>query len=42
MMSMVLLGIFMYGLIAGDDDESVLSTMHDLWAHEIEVREKHP
>lgn len=38
MLAMVVLGVFLHQLIAGEDGGSVASTLSDLWRWEIEAR----
>jgi len=38
MLAMVVLGIFLYNLIAGKGDDSIAGALSDLWRYEIETR----
>jgi hypothetical protein len=40
--AMILLGIAIYGMIAGPDDASMLSSVKDIWSHEIDLRTRTP
>jgi hypothetical protein len=36
LMSMICLGVFLYGLISGDSDTSILSTLKSAWQYQAE------
>jgi hypothetical protein len=40
--AMIMLGIAIYGMIAGSDDTSMLSSVKSLWSQEIDLRTKTP
>jgi hypothetical protein len=42
LIAMLALGLAIYGMIAGPDEDSVLSTMKGVWADEIELRTREP
>lgn len=42
MLAMILLGIAIFQIVAGEDEDSVLSTMKGVWQQEIQVRTTHP
>ena len=42
MTAMVVLGIFIYQLIAGESEGSVAGALSGLWRHEIEIRTYSP
>jgi hypothetical protein len=42
MLAMVMLGIAIFNLIAGEDDSSIISVMKGVWAQEIQMRTSSP
>ena len=42
LMAMIFLGLAIYGIIAGDDDGSIKSTVSNLWQQEILLRQNNP
>jgi hypothetical protein len=40
--AMIMLGIVIYGLIAGPGEDSMLSSVKDIWSQEIDLRTKAP
>lgn len=38
----IMLGIFLYSMIAGPDADSVLNTAKGVWEREIEVQKQYP
>ena len=42
MMVMIVLGVAIFNLIAGDDDHSILNVMKGVWKEEIEIRTSYP
>ncbi|MBQ9931407.1 MAG: hypothetical protein IJO79_03565 [Firmicutes bacterium] len=42
LLAMIVLGIAIYGIIAGDEDGSIKSTVSELWQQEILLRQNTP
>ncbi|NLY70930.1 MAG: hypothetical protein GX076_04525 [Clostridiales bacterium] len=42
MLVMVVLGIAIFNLIAGDEGHSILNVMKDVWEEEIQIRTNYP
>ncbi|MDR1571629.1 MAG: hypothetical protein LBS32_03805 [Clostridiales Family XIII bacterium] len=42
LVSMTLLGVFIYGLIAGPGDDSMLASVKSAWSQEIDMRTRQP
>ena len=40
--AMILLGIFIYGLLMGDDEDSVKSSVTQVWRQQIEQQKLYP
>lgn len=38
MIAAIMLGLQIFGMIAGDQDDSIFSTMREVWVKEIEAR----
>jgi hypothetical protein len=42
LMAMTLLGIFIYGAIAGPGEDSMLASVKNAWSQEIDMRTRQP
>jgi hypothetical protein len=40
--STILLGVFIYGLIMGDSDSSIINAMSSVWEANVEARKLNP